>query len=342
MTAPRKGNKIRLMASGFRHVYLPAITALGLMAASALIATLVWQEWRTFPKSLRPSSSHSLSNSTAGVFVAPAVETVTGEVWSVLRVTGSLGGAGGIAGDGRFRLAGTFSMEDNNGVIQRRAVLDDLTQKQQYVVSVGSIIGEDGRVDEIRSDMVLLHIANRSVEVRMEFRGLPLAAEGPLADTNSVKALVGISTNRFGVMVADNRWVMLRKPLMDYYQELLDQPRRLQQVYDSLKPVYNESKRITGYTVGIEGEKDFFDAIGLQAGDVVKKANSMNMNNRRRADYLIREFSNDKLSAIVLEIQRNGQPAKLIYEVRPDADASPAPSAASAATPVPPASTATP
>ena len=43
----------------------------------------------------------------------------------------------------------------------------------------------------------------------------------------------------------------------------------------------------------------------------------MAMSSRRRADYLIREFANDKLSAVVLDIERNGQPAKLIYEVRP-------------------------
>ncbi len=324
MTAPRKGNKIRLMASGFRHNQLAALAAVALVAASALIAALAWQQWRNFPK-LPSSSGHaSLTNRAADLAAELAVETVTGDVWGVMRV---IGGAGGLAGDGRFRLAGTFSLEDSNGVIQRRAVLDDLTQKLQHVVSVGSVIGEDVRVDEIRADMVVVRIADRSVEIRLEFSGLASSSEASSGDSNSTAAitLVGISTNRFGVMVADNRWVMLRKPLMDYYQELLDQPQRLQKVYDSLKPIYNEEKRITGYSVGIEGEKGFFDAIGLKAGDVVKKANSMNMNNRRRADYLIREFANDKLSAVVLDIQRNGQSAKLIYEVRPGNGSTPAP-----------------
>jgi len=47
------------------------------------------------------------------------------------------------------------------------------------------------------------------------------------------------------------------------------------------------------------------------------------MSSRRRADYLIREFANDKLSAVVLDIERNGQPAKLIYEVRAGNDSPP-------------------
>ena len=74
------------MASGFRHNHLAAIAAVGLLTASVLIAALAWQEWRNFPKLPLTSINSLLTNHSARLYIEPAVETVTGEVWGVMRM----------------------------------------------------------------------------------------------------------------------------------------------------------------------------------------------------------------------------------------------------------------
>jgi len=56
--------------------------------------------------------------------------------------------------------------------------------------------------------------------------------------------------------------------------------------------------------------------VGLQHGDVVRKVNSMRMTSQRRAEYFIGEFVQGRLGAVVLDIERNGQPTKLVYLIK--------------------------
>ena len=127
----------------------------------------------------------------------------------------------------------------------------------------------------------------------------------------------GASTNKYGgKMVGENSWVFNRQRLLDYYQELRDEPERLVKVFDSLKPLYTPDRRITGYHLGIEGEADFFEAAGMKEGDIVRAVNDVPMTNRRRAEHMISQFVTDQANAFVIEIERNGAPARLVYEVR--------------------------
>ena len=126
------------------------------------------------------------------------------------------------------------------------------------------------------------------------------------------------ATNKFGcVQTQENRWRFSRKPILDYYQELLDEPDRMVAVFDTMKPVRDERNKITGYVVGLEGEKDFFDAVGLRQGDIVRSVNSMPMTNRRRAEAFIDQFLKDQMSAVVLEVERDGKTTKQIYQMQP-------------------------
>jgi hypothetical protein len=42
----------------------------------------------------------------------------------------------------------------------------------------------------------------------------------------------------------------------------------------------------------------------------------MRMTSRRRAEYFIGEFVKGRVNAFVLDIERGGRPAKLVYQVR--------------------------
>lgn len=117
-----------------------------------------------------------------------------------------------------------------------------------------------------------------------------------------------------GARTGTNSWRFSRGAILEYYQELLDRPERLVKVFDSLAPVYDASQGIEGYRVTIEGEADFFDAVGLREGDIVRSVNSIEMTNRRRAENLIRRFTQNDLDLVIIELDRGGQRLKQIYD----------------------------
>ncbi len=118
-----------------------------------------------------------------------------------------------------------------------------------------------------------------------------------------------------GRQVSENRWVFSRQKLLEYYGQLRDEPERLVKVFDSLKPVYTDDRKISGYRLKAEGERAFFDAVGLREGDVIRSVNSIKMTNRRRAEMMIRDFVENRSSAFVFEVERDGKPQRQIYSV---------------------------
>ena len=215
----------------------------------------------------------------------------------------------------RFRLAGTFFIE-GAGEPQRRAILDDIVKHEQFIVGEGERLA-DATVEKIFVDHVVLQTPGGTRDLWVDFAGgiSPLLQSS--GSTNKMSGSSG-ATNKFGcVQTQENRWRFSRKPILDYYQELLDEPDRMVAVFDTMKPVRDERNKITGYVVGLEGEKDFFDAVGLRQGDIVRSVNSMPMTNRRRAEAFIDQFLKDQMSAVVLEVERDGKTTKQIYQMQP-------------------------
>ena len=257
------------------------------------------------------------------VSMSPGAEAgrtpLTGEVWSVFRAAETSAASSGAGGPSRFRLVGSFFVETGIGGARGRAVIETSGKREQYVVGEGDRV-EEAMVEKIFADHVVLKVGSDSRELWQEFASAAGGTTGGVAAASNLVAgssAMG-ATNKFGgVRIRENGWEFSRKPLLDYYQQLLDEPDRMVAVFDSLKPVRDATRKITGYVVGMEGEKDFFEAAGLQNGDVVRKVNSLDMTSRRRAEYLIDEFLKNRVGAVVLDIERDGQPAKLIYQIRP-------------------------
>ena len=251
----------------------------------------------------------------------PEAHAPDADLWQVFQpAPGQVTAAGPLSG--RFRLAGTFFVSGGEGegvAGQRKAILDDLRTKQQVLLAEGE--DWDGvQAVSVRDDQVRLRQGAAEETIWLSFRdGNPPAAP---AGTNQV-AGGGVAvdqeptleTTRFGRKVGLNRWVLQREELTRYYQSLLDDPERIAALYVSLKPDYKESA-ITGYTLDVAGEADFFAAMGMQPGDVIRKVNSMNMTSQKRAEYFMGEFMKNRLNAFVLDIERGGKPEKLIYLVR--------------------------
>lgn len=217
----------------------------------------------------------------------------------------------------RYRLAGTFAVESGTGQRDHKAIVDDTVSGEQRIVGEGDRI-EEALVLNIARERMRLQTGSEIIELSLDFAAGTGGKSGNLAstDTNAVTLSAGV-TNRFGcVRVRDDRWQFTRQPLLDYYQELLDEPDRMVAVFDSLKPVRDSSNRITGYMLGVEGEKEFFEAVGLIQGDIIRQVNSVAMTNRRRAEFFIDEFLKNRMNAIVLDVERDGQRRRQVYQVQ--------------------------
>lgn len=214
-----------------------------------------------------------------------------------------------------YRLAGTyFEFGEIND--KRRAIVDELSGGKQHIVSVGQAL----------NDLLVLAIENDNILVRtpdgledrlwLSFRSSPGTESASEAQPAQL-ASTGQEADVFGgKQVGENRWVFERERLMSYYRDLMSEPERLVKLFDSLKPVYTPEGKIEGYQVEIFGEEQFFNSTGLKPGDVVRRVNSIQMSNRRRAEYLISEFVNDRINVVVMDIERDGQSSKFIYQIR--------------------------
>ncbi len=241
--------------------------------------------------------------------------------WQVLVDRERRGGAGETSPlQERFRLAGTFFLYREQGQGDRKAILDDLRENTQHLVGEQDRVGEV-RVARIHRDHILLESGSESAELWLSFRDLDRGDEEETASAKPDRPtrfvdMPALSTNRFGKRIGENRWVMKRERLMDYYHELLDEPARMAGLFMSMKPVYAEDESIGGYRVDMEAENAFFEEVGLKEGDVVRRVNSMRMVSQNRAEYFIREFVQERLNAVVLDVERGGEEQKLIYLVR--------------------------
>lgn len=220
-----------------------------------------------------------------------------------------------------FRFAGTFSVyghETGEGVF-RRAVVAYRPTGKQYIVSEGDEI-EAVRVHEIGAQELLLEKGGTIVRLSLAgVEGTGTQDEPDARDAGSAgqDTAAGVaSTSRFGEQTEAGIWRMEREALLAYYEELLDEPERLLQVFDSMQPLYTESGSIEGYRLEPVGEEEFFADVGFQEGDTVRSVNALPMTNRRRAEFFIRQVVENDMSAVVIDLEREGEPVRMVYEIR--------------------------
>jgi type II secretory pathway component PulC len=292
-----------------RRIHWILLGALAMVAASY---SYLYTHLPLFPK-------HSPA-ATAPFQWERGTQSLAPEAWAVFRLQGGAPSSLGPLGK-RFRLAGTFFAfgegGENDGAYCK-AILDDVAKGEQYLVKEGDVL-EDVQVVRIYADRILLRDQGQEEELWLSFAHALSAkpAEPSQAEKQPVTATETpvLEQNRFGKRVGEFRWVLSRDALMAYYRQLLDDPERLAQIYVSMKPDYKEGA-IAGYRVDIEGEGELLHAAGLQNGDIIRKVNSMIMTSQRRAEFFIGEFTKNRLSAVVLDVERDNQPKKLIYLIR--------------------------
>jgi type II secretory pathway component PulC len=226
----------------------------------------------------------------------------------------------------RFRLVGIFCWVPPDGIDGdkeiRRAIVDNLRTKQEYVAGEGDLV--DGvLVAKVLDRSVLLRDGGIEEELTMSYAGAITGSVASASTTGIVDAATGekaLSANRFGAYVGDGRWIMSRDGLLGYVDEIKESPARISQLFDSMAPLYAAGgggrRTVTGYRLQVVGEKEFYDAVGLLEGDVVRRVNTMPVTSKRRAMFWIDEFRAGRASAFILDIERNGAPMRLEYVIR--------------------------
>jgi type II secretory pathway component PulC len=238
--------------------------------------------------------------------------TVDESDWSVFQASEDGSSAAGGALAKRFRFAGRFFQYGKNKETSTRiAVIDDAKLHTQHIVKEGEIIEEGINVVSILRERVVLSGPLGEEELWLSFA---TRKDGEAA--LPAKATKLVSTGRFGSQTGKKSWVFKRSEIVDYYREVMDDPERLSAVFDSMKPVRNENRKITGYELDVVGEGQFFAEVGLEPGDIVRSVNSMKMTSRHRAEYFIKEFIADRVNIIIMEVERDGEIKKLVYRVR--------------------------
>jgi len=220
-----------------------------------------------------------------------------------------------------YRFAGAVKYEGDGGVVFAQAILDDLKNKRQAMVAPGKSLNGELKVIEVLDDMAAVEFDGQRLNLSMRFA--PTAAPAAQQEEGEEKGVPfwdrpALDQNRYGKMFAENRWVLQREKLMEYYQEVTQEPEQLLRLFDSFRPdrdAANQGK-VKGYNLQFQGTQEFLSDMGLQEGDTVRKVNSMNMTSQRRAEWFISEFVRGNIDAFVLDVERGEETIQKVYIVR--------------------------
>ncbi|MGA0368545.1 MAG: hypothetical protein ACO3N7_03745 [Kiritimatiellia bacterium] len=226
-----------------------------------------------------------------------------------------------------YALSGTFQTFEmregsENEVAQVRsiALVDDLREGKQRLLREGDRLGSF-RVDRVSMDRVTLSRGEYQFELALS--GQMASGANPVQTESTTPSapqrfedLPALEENRFGKKVAENQWVLKRQEVFNYAEEIMGNPLRATQLFRSFSQVAEAEGDEPGFRIQMKGEEAFFRDMGLGDGDVIRRVNSMEMKSQVRAEYLVREFMNSRMSAVVLDVENNGESRKQIFIVR--------------------------
>ena len=297
------------MNERFKNMNWQLATACALCAAAVVQSALSFSASSGISEALKNQTPDDAGARTTGRVTRPEPADIDDADWTPFQNVGRDISAIQDLLSKRFRLAGTFFMYTQKGSYLRKAIVDDLAVKEQRIVAEGDGLDELFITRILRDRIIVRDEAGREIEIWQSNGGDDTRPDKSGIDTAALAAFGGKYTG-------ENRWSFERSSLLRYYKTLLDNPDRLVLVFDSMKPVYNQEKKIDGYRVAIEGEGEFFAAVGLRDGDVVRTVNEIRMTNRRRAEHFIKNFALGRNSAFILEVERKGDLAKQIYQMK--------------------------
>lgn len=219
-----------------------------------------------------------------------------------------------------YRFVGPIKYE-NRGVVQAKAIVDDLKNDRQGIFEIDDVVNNELKVLDVQDDLMVVEFDGIQMHLGKRFDTTRVASTTPAAaeeDTESIPFWdrPGIKHTRYGKMIAENRWVLQRDKIMEYYEEMTLDPSAMVRLFDSFRPDRDEKRKVQGYRLKFQGQQDFLSDMGLQEGDTVRKVNSMPMTSQRRAEWFIAEFVRGNVQAFVLDVEREGEMMQQVFIVR--------------------------
>lgn len=259
----------------------------------------------------------------------PPAQIFQPDEWSAVRRREWVAAHAGGALSERFRLAGTFSAFPGDvSAASRgrllRAILDDVRAGKQHLVQEGEQI-DRVEITRIYADRVVLRGPDGEEETLLLSFSSGTAVSAVEPGETSMPAsdaplrfedMPAIATSPFGKQIGENRWVFSAEALNAYYDDVIQDPERLAAILLAMQPDFDDEGDVAGYQLELLGEDVLYEAAGMREGDVVRAVNSMPMISPARAQYFISEFLQGNISAIVLDVERDGVESKLIYLIR--------------------------
>ena len=244
--------------------------------------------------------------------------------WSLfrnVRISGSASAGGALAQ--RYRLAGTYILTvPEAGTPFRKAIIDNMQTKVESIVAEGERL-DNVEVVQVLEDSVILRENGIQVQLSLMYTKNTGATGNQSAKLGTATGgNTPVSTNAFGAYMGEGRWVMNRDSFLQYIEGIKENPTRMSQLFDSMVPVYDNNggqggrRRVGGYRLQMAGEQAFYQQVGLQEGDVVRRVNELPMSSEQRAMYLINQFRENKANTFIMDIERGGKPMRLEYIVR--------------------------
>lgn len=242
------------------------------------------------------------------------------EIWA------DAGTAAGTREIENYALSGTFQTYEMDSESSRDpvpvrslALVDDLRNGRQSLLHEGDRLGPFD-VQHVGLDQVTLRRGDQLYVLALsgEIATAPAQPE-PAQKRNApirIEDMPAIETTRFGKKVSDNQWVIDREEVFRYADEVMNNPLRVVNLYRSFDQIAEKMGDKAGFKISMKGEQDFFRDMGLGDGDIIRKVNSMEMKTQLRAEYLVREFMKSRMSAVVLDVENNGETRKQIFIVR--------------------------
>jgi len=132
------------------------------------------------------------------------------------------------------------------------------------------------------------------------------AAGSPMADSGWAPRILR-PVNRF-------RRLIVREEALRYWNEVSSDLDLLASYAAGFRPVL-EGDSLTGYQLSQTLPGDMLAASGLQAGDVIRKINSLQLDSNAKVNYFFNEFLENRLHALVLEVERSGQSTNVIFTI---------------------------
>lgn len=305
--------RIRLMSYPRRHALLLKLLTLAAVLLALVALAVAWRQCQALGSlGLLKREGGFQQNNSLPAWQIPPLDPDFARLFRAPDNSEAMASKGKIAE--RYRLVGVLLHADTSA--KSTAFIEEKATGRQRRLRVGDELEASVKVKTIASAEVW--VVGPNGEERLVREGHGAASASVAAASSRGGAVEGDGEGRLvrfgGTRTGTNTWSFSRGAIMDYYQELLDRPERLVKVFDSLAPIYDSARQIEGYRVTIAGEADFFAAVGLHEGDIVRAVNSIEMTNRRRAENLIRRFAQDDLDLVIIELERAGRRIKQFYD----------------------------